>query len=126
MFNVNKTVQDVTQEIIDVMSFNEFPQILFVVKGYLEGLIEKIEAMESDVNSLQDLIELWHLNGKNERLSLDDVMFSHRVLFNLRHLKIRNFPLVELARKEELSHAYYEKLLRCGSRLINFRNFNPN
>ena len=62
MFNVNKTVQDVTQEIIDVMSFNEFPQILFVVKGYLEGLIEKIEAMESDVNSLQDLIELWHLD----------------------------------------------------------------
>ncbi len=43
MFNVNKTVQDVTQEFFDVMNLNEFPQIPFVVQGYLEGLIEKIE-----------------------------------------------------------------------------------
>ena len=39
MFKLNKTIQDVTQEIINIMSLYEFPQIPFTVKGYLEELI---------------------------------------------------------------------------------------
>ncbi len=93
------------------MSFNEFPEIPFFVKGYFNGIIKKIEVLESDILSLQDLIELWHIDGKNELLSLDNTMFFHSVLFNLRHLRIRNFPPVEFVGKEELSHVYYEKLL---------------
>ena len=96
---------------IDVMSFNEFPEIPFFVKGYFDGLFKKIEALESDVLSLQDLIELWHIDGKNERLSLDNIMYLHLVLFNLRNLRVRKLPSLELVGKEELSHTYYKKLL---------------
>ncbi|KKN14256.1 hypothetical protein LCGC14_0998040, partial [marine sediment metagenome] len=71
----------------------------------------KIETLESDVLSLQDLIELWHIDGKNESLSLDNIMHLHCVLFNLRHLRLRNLPSIELAGKEELGHEYYKKLL---------------
>ncbi len=98
------------------MSFNEFPEIPFFVKGYFDEFFKNIEALESNVLSLQDLIELWHIDGKNECLSLDNIMYLHRVLFNLRHLRVRNLPLVELAGKKELSHAYYEKLLTLYSK----------
>ena len=100
------------------MSFNEFPEIPFFVRGYFDDIFKRIEALESDVLSLQDLIELWYIEGKIEHLSLDNIMYLHRVLFNLRHLRLRNLPLVELAGKEELSHAYYEKLLTLYSKKL--------
>ena len=38
-FRLNKTIQNVTQEIITIMSLYEYPQNPFIVKGYFEELI---------------------------------------------------------------------------------------
>ncbi len=113
VFRLNKTVQDVTQEIINIMSLYEFPQIPFIVKGYLEELIRKFEALESDVFFFQDMIEMWYIDRKQERWILKDSGFSSRLLFKLKNLRVWNFPLIQLhlSRKKDLSQAYYKRLL---------------
>ena len=58
MSKLNITIQEVTQEIIDIMSLNEFPQIPFVIKGYREGLIRNLEVLKSHVLYYPDPIQI--------------------------------------------------------------------
>ena len=111
MSKLNITVQDVTREIIEVMSLYEFPQINFIVKGHFEELIRNFEALESEVFFLHDLIELWYVDRKCEHWSLDNIIFSQHLLFSLKHIKLRNFPFVRIFGTINLSKAYYKELL---------------
>jgi len=113
MFKLNKTIQDVTQEMINIMSLYEFPRIPFIIKGYLEELIIKFESLESDVFFFQDMIEMWYMDRKHERWILEDNGFSPRLLFKLKNLRIRNFPLVQLhlSGRKDLGQGYYKRLL---------------
>ncbi len=111
MAKLNITVQDITLKIIDIMSLNEFPQIPFVIKNYLDGLIKNFEKLESELFFLQDMIELWYIERKHENWSLDNIVFALRLLFNLKHLKVKNFLLVRSFGLEGMSQAYYRELL---------------
>ncbi len=111
MSNFDKTVQNITREIIKIMSLYEFPQIPFMAKGYHERYIRKFELLKSKIYDLQVSIELWYMDRKHQRWILIDGLFSQRILSNLKKFKIMNFPLISLSSKIKLSQTYYETLL---------------
>ncbi len=111
MSKLEKTVQGVTQDIIDIMSLNEFPQIPFIMKGYFGGNLRKLEILESDVFFYHDLIELWYIDRKNISWVLNNIQFAQRILLNLKWNKIRSYPLISIEGEIKLSIRYYEKLL---------------
>ena len=118
MSKLNITIQEVTQEIIDIMSMNEFPQIIFVIKGYFEGLIRNLEVLESHVFYFQDMIEMWYMDRKRESWMLRNTQFPIRILINLKSNRIRNFPLVSLVGEVALSTKYYKDLLESYIRKL--------
>ncbi len=109
MSRIENTVQNSTQEIIDVMSLNEFPRIPFIMKGYLGGELRNFEALESDVFFYYDLIELWYIDRKQEGWMTTDIRFATRILSNLKTNKIKNYPLISPEGGLRLSTKYYEE-----------------
>jgi len=110
-FRLNKTIQNVTQEIITIVSLYEYPQNPFIVKGYLDEQIIEFESLESDVFFFQDLIEMWYIDRKHERWILEDIAFSQRVLFNLKNLRLEKFSFVQFPIKQDMDQAGYKKVL---------------
>ena len=118
MSKSEKTVQKVTQEIIDIMSLNRFPRIPFSINGVFDDLVRNLEALESDVFYFQDLIEMWYIDRKRNKWTLEPADFSQWIVTNLRFNRIRNYALVSLLGRIVLSPKYYYELIKSYIRKL--------
>jgi len=117
-----KTIQDITNEIMNTLNMYEYPEIPFIISGVQGILLRKLEKLESYVFFLQDQIELWYMDRKFERWQMKKSGFSQHVLLYLKSAQIRKTPLFNMVGEPVLSEEYYECLLKSYiERLSNIR-----
>lgn len=78
-----KTVQDITNEIMNILNMYEYPEIPFIISGVKGILLRKLEKLESHVFFLQDQIELWYMDRRFERWQMKKSGSSQHILFFL-------------------------------------------
>ena len=71
-----KTIQEVTNEIMNTLNMYEYPEVPFIISGEQGMLLRKLEKLESQVFFLQDHIELWYIDRRLERWQMKKSGFS--------------------------------------------------
>lgn len=117
-----KTVQDITNEIMNILNMYEYPDIPFILAGVQGINLRKFEMLKEIVFDLQHQIELWYMDRKCERWQMKKSGFSQHVLLYLKLARIRKTSLFNVVGKPVLSERYYKCLLKSYiTRLSNIR-----
>jgi hypothetical protein len=109
-FSPNKSVQDITHEIINILNMYEYPEIPFDIFGQKEELLREFERLQSIVFFLQERFDLWYIARKLEKWRFYDNEFSQEVLLSLKSSHIDQIPILSIWNEYGLNETYYDKL----------------
>ena len=109
--SLEETVQNVTEEILNILTMYDYPEIPFVIEKDKGILFNTFEEILLDMWYIQDLMEFWFMDRKSEYWKIEDKEFSKQLILDLKLVKIRKHSLVSLLREVMLSKKYYNLLL---------------
>ena len=70
--SLKKSVQDITQEIINILNMYKYPEIPFTISDERGLLLKELERVKSLVFSLQERLDLWYIEMKFENWEFND------------------------------------------------------
>ncbi|MFW9971694.1 MAG: hypothetical protein ACFFDF_15975 [Candidatus Odinarchaeota archaeon] len=107
-FSPKKSVQDITQEIINILNMYEYPEIPFTISDHRGLLLKEFERLQSVIFSLQERLDLWYIERKFENWELKDHEFSQQIFLSLKSVHLRKIPLLSVWNDHGLSEAYFD------------------
>ncbi|MFW9969457.1 MAG: hypothetical protein ACFFDF_04595 [Candidatus Odinarchaeota archaeon] len=107
-FSLKKSVQDITQEIINIFNMYEYPEIPFTISDHRGLLLKEFERLHSVVFSLQGRLDLWYIERKFENWEFKDYDFSQQIFLSLKSVHLRKIPLFPVWNDYGLSEVYYD------------------
>ena len=117
-----KTVQDVTNEIMNILNMYEYPEIPFITSGVQGIFLRRFEKLEKAVWRLQHRIDLWYMDRKYESWEMKKSGFSQHILLYVKLARIKKHTLFNVVGEPILSEEYYKCLLKSYiKRLSNIR-----
>ena len=111
-FSSRKSVQDITQEIINILDMYEYPEIPFTPSGRNGKIVDEFERLQFILFFLQERFDLWYIERKSERWKFKAHDLSQRIFLRLKSAQIRRIPLISLWDGDTLSKKYYDSMFK--------------
>ncbi len=119
IFKVDKTVQDVTREILYIVDQYDFPDQIFQIKGRKYPYLEEIHALKCEVAYIKELMEKWYKRRHLEKWKHEYNAHSQKVIQNLRSITMKNIYFCFLIRDERPKEINYYKMLQAYAAKLN-------
>ncbi|MFX0037175.1 MAG: hypothetical protein ACFE9I_16205 [Candidatus Hermodarchaeota archaeon] len=119
IFKVDKTVQDVTKEILYILDHYDFPDIILHIKGRKYPYLEKIHTLKCDIASIKELIEKWYRRRCHEKWKHEYNAHSQKIIQNLLSITMKNISFCFLIVEERPKEINYNKMLKSYTAKLN-------
>jgi len=111
-FSAKKSVQDITQEIINILNLYEYPEIPFTLSRGNGKVIDEFERLQFILFFLQERFDLWYIERKFEKWKFKNYELSQRVFRKLKSSRIQKIPVLSLWDDDMLSERYYNSVFK--------------
>lgn len=112
-FSSRKSVQDITQEIINILNMYEYPEIPFTPSSGNWKTIDEFERVQFVLFFLQERIDLWYIARKFENWKCKAHDLSQQVFLRLKSSRVQKIPLLSLWEGDTQSKRYYDAVFEC-------------
>ncbi|MFX1328451.1 MAG: hypothetical protein ACFE91_10010 [Promethearchaeota archaeon] len=119
IFKVDKTVQDITREILYIMDQYDFPDQIFQIKGRKYLYLEEIHALKCEVAYIKELMEKWYRRRYREKWKHEYNAHSQKVIQNLCSITMKNISFCFLIVEERPKEINYNKMLKSYAAKLN-------